>query len=396
MVISFVSNYINHHQIPFCNAMDEAMDKGSFHFIQTMPMEKERIAMGWAVDPAAFPYVELFYEDKEKCVKLIKDSDVVIFGWSDELIEELEEERLSSGRLSFRLSERIYREGQWKAVSPRGLMKKYHQHFKYRNKPVYLLCAGAYVASDFDLIHCYPQKKLKWGYFPDREYGNVEKSSVDKKIKICWAGRLIKLKHPEFSVNVASLLKEKGYDFELTVVGDGNRREELERLIQEKDLENEVKLVGKKNPDEVLEYMKASHIFLFTSNYLEGWGAVVNEAMGCGCAVVASAEAGAVPFLIRDGFNGYTYANGSFDKFAKKVLNLFETKDKIEQFGARAQRTIENEWNARNAANEFIRFCHEYNEGRKPAPSLEGPMSTAKNIKPAGFLRTMQEDNHLE
>ncbi len=397
MVITFVSNYINHHQIPFCNALNAAVDKGSFHFIQTSPMEKKRIEMGWAVDPKDYPYVDLFYEKQEKCENLIKNSDVVIFGWSDGLIEELEEERLSSGRLSFRLSERIYREGQWKAISPKGLIKKYHQHFKFRNQPVYLLCAGAYVASDFELIHCYPQKKLKWGYFPAIKHSNVEKSPLSgRKVKVCWAGRLIKLKHPEYAVNVADILKKKGYDFELVIVGDGDQKDKLLSLIAEKGLEDVIKLTGQKNPEEVLEYMKASDIFLFTSNYLEGWGAVINEAMGCGCAVVASREAGAVPFLIKDDYNGYSYKNGSFEEFSEKVLNLFETKDKIEQFGANAKRTIIDEWNAENAASEFVRFCGEYLEGRKPAPAVSGPMSSAANIKPAGFFRTLQEDNHLE
>lgn len=397
MVITFVSNYINHHQIPFCNAMEKVAGKGSFTFIQTSPMEIERIKMGWAVDPKAFSYVELFYEDQEKCEKLISDSDVVIFGWSDELIENLEKKRLSSGKLSFRLSERIYREGQWKAVSPRGIIKKYHQHFVYRDKPVYLLCAGAYVASDFDLIRCYPHKKLKWGYFPEVSSINVDKEPIScRKVKICWAGRLIKLKHPEFAVKVAGLLKEKGYDFSLDIVGDGNQRQALEKLTADKGLTDVVNFVGQKSPTEVLDYMKASDVFLFTSNYLEGWGAVVNEAMGCGCAVVASREAGAVPFLIKNGYNGYSYVNGSFEDFSGKVLSLFENRGNIENFGGKARETIEKLWNAENAAKEFVRFCSEFLEGKKPISSPDGPMSEAINIKPAGFIRTMQEDNHLE
>ena len=397
MVVTFVSNYINHHQIPFCNALKKEVGEGSFHFIQTSPMEKERIEMGWSVDPKTYDYVVLYYENREKCEKLISDSDVVIFGWSDGLIEDIEKKRLSSGKLSFRLSERIYREGQWKAISPRGLVKKYHEHFVYRNKPVYLLCAGAYVASDFDLIHCYPHKKLKWGYFPDRIYENVDKEIASgRKIKLCWAGRLIKLKHPEYAVKVAEILKCKGHSFTLEIIGDGNQKGYLESLIAEKGLQEYVSLTGQKKPSEVLDHMKSSDVFLFTSNYLEGWGAVVNEAMGCGCAVVASKEAGAVPFLIKDSYNGYSYANGNFDEFAGKVLQLFENKELITDFGVRARETITDMWNAGNAAKEFKRFCDEFIEGRVPAPSLKGPMSAAPNIKPAGFLRTMQEENHLE
>ena len=44
--VVFVSNYINHHQIPFCNAMDRLL-QGNFTFVQTEPMEEERVRMGW-------------------------------------------------------------------------------------------------------------------------------------------------------------------------------------------------------------------------------------------------------------------------------------------------------------------------------------------------------------
>ena len=42
----FISNYINHHQIPFSNALYEQLGD-DYHFIQTEPMEEERIAGDW-------------------------------------------------------------------------------------------------------------------------------------------------------------------------------------------------------------------------------------------------------------------------------------------------------------------------------------------------------------
>ena len=44
MTITFISNYINHHQIPFSNACYELL-KEDYHFIQTQPMEEERLPM---------------------------------------------------------------------------------------------------------------------------------------------------------------------------------------------------------------------------------------------------------------------------------------------------------------------------------------------------------------
>ncbi|MBQ8030387.1 MAG: glycosyltransferase family 4 protein [Butyrivibrio sp.] len=397
MQITFVSNYINHHQLPFCKAMLEAGSDIDFHFIQTMPMEEKRVSMGWAVDEKSLDFVVLYYEEKERAQQLILDSDVVLFGWTEGETEELEKKRLSSGKLSFRVSERLYREGQWKFISPKGLIKKYHQHFVYKDKPVYLLCTGAYVASDFELIKSYPDKRLKWGYFPfvACKVKKDELSQTDR-IKILWAGRLIDLKHPEYAIEAAKALKDKGVNFSLDIIGDGPMKQELEKRVNSLELSDKVTLKGMMKPEEVHEAMAVSHVFLFTSNYLEGWGAVVNEAMQCGCAVVASKEAGAVPFLIRDHVNGLTYRDGSLKEFLEKTTGLLQDKDMIESLGMSARETINNKWNAKNAATELIRFCKEYYDNGNPSPSLDGPMSRAEVLKAPGFLRTLKEKNHLE
>ena len=419
MVITFVSNYINHHQLPFCRAMD-ALEDVEFHFIQTSPMEEKRLKMGWGVDTGEFSFVSLFYEEKEKCTDLILNSDVTILGWSDGVIADIEEKRLSSGKLTFRMSERIYREGQWKAISPKGLVNKYREHIRYRRNPVYLLCTGAYVASDFALIHSYPGKMLKWGYFPNVEASRDDQNVVDgsanelgeshnsnlefasavrdkNSLRMLWAGRLITLKHPEYAVEAARVLKEKGYSFTLEIIGDGEKRPELEELISKYDIGSFVKLYGSKKPSLVAEYMKQADIFLFTSNYLEGWGAVVNEAMQSGCAVVASKEAGAVPFLIEDGVNGLTYEGGSLEDFVEKVCVLFEHKHMDAELAQNARKTINTLWNADNAARELFRFSAEFLAGNKnPRPSAKGPMSRAEVIKAPGFIRTLQEKNRLE
>ncbi len=422
-----------------------------FYFVQVMPMEEKRKSMGWAVDESAIPYLVLYYKEPERASGLIRESDVVLFGWTEGRIADLEAERLSSGKLSFRVSERIYREGQWKFISPRGLAAKYREHIRYRNKPVYLLCTGAYVASDFSLIKAYPGKMLKWGYFPESEgkepsqgatglegtdsrggaveagasagaqaggcemsgdagasaeaqAGGCETSgdagasaeAQSGKLRICWAGRLIDLKHPEFAVRLAAKLKSLGKEFEMDIVGDGPLKASLEAMVEKSGLSDCVNLAGGKKPAEVRHYMAGAEMFLFTSNYLEGWGAVVNEAMSCGCAVVASGEAGAVPFLIKDGENGLVYDGGSYEDFEKKALSLYEDSARIESIGRRAAETIEKTWNAKVAAGELVRFCREFFENGKPEPAGDGPMSRAQVIKAPGFKRTLEEKNRLE
>lgn len=80
MKVTFVSNYINHHQIPFSDALYERLGP-DYCFVQTMPMEEERVAMGWGVDIRKLPYVRCLYEDEYLCRRAIAESDVALLGW---------------------------------------------------------------------------------------------------------------------------------------------------------------------------------------------------------------------------------------------------------------------------------------------------------------------------
>ena len=59
----FISNYINHHQIPFCNACYDRL-KEDFCFVQAQPMEQERLAMGWHNEADSLPFVKCLYEEE--------------------------------------------------------------------------------------------------------------------------------------------------------------------------------------------------------------------------------------------------------------------------------------------------------------------------------------------
>ena len=392
MTVTFISNYINHHQIPFSNAC-YALWGEDYHFIQTQGMEQERLSMGWSRDGEALPYVHCLYEEEEACRKLILESDVLLAGWSGR--EDLVQERLNAGKLTIRISERIYREGQWKAVSPKGLIHKYQEHIRYRKSPAYLLCAGAYVASDFHLIHAYPDKMFKWGYFTEvRKYTEQElfsKKADDGSVDIVWAGRFIPLKHAEYMPRLAKDLKASGYKICIHMVGSGELEEELKRLAREYDVEEMLIFYGFQTPDKVRDIMEKCHIHIFTSNHLEGWGAVVNEAMNSGCAEVANVQAGAIPYLIRQGENGIAYPDNSYEKMKEAVVYLLENPQKRARMALAAYQTITELWNAENAAKELKRMIDELAKGSYE-PAKEGPLSPAPVISPGKMFGWMNRE----
>lgn len=398
MTITFISNYINHHQIPFSNACYELL-KEDYHFIQTQPMEEERLSMGWNQEGEKLPYVHCLYEEEELCRKLIMESDVLLAGWTGN--EELLTKRLQAGKLTVRISERLYREGQWKAVSPRGLLAKFREHTQYRKKPVYLLCAGAYVPSDFHIVRAYPDKMFKWGYFPETRYYSEEQLGqmkyADGKVHIVWAGRFIPLKHPEYMLRLAKNLKETKErnsefpDFHIHMIGSGELEDSMKQQAESMEVTENITFYGFQTPEEVRNIMEKCHIHVFTSNYLEGWGAVVNEAMNSGCAVVANVQAGAVPYLIRHMESGMVYPNDSYDKMEEAVSFLLEHPEKRMRMGVAAYETIVKLWNADYAARELVTLLPGMQNG-KPEPPAEGPLSVAPVVAPAKMYDRMIEE----
>lgn len=391
MTFTFVSNYINHHQIPLCDALYRELGE-DYTFIQTMPMEQERVDMGWSVDVRQLPYVRCLYEEEYECLKRIAESDVVLFGWTER--EDLAADRLASGKLTLRVSERLYREGQWKVISPRGLAAKYREHIKYRRQNVCMLCAGAYTASDFHLIGAYPGKMFKWGYFTKlRTYSEEQFNAMkpqDGVMHIVWAGRFIPLKHPEYAVRLAKTLRDRGYQFCVHMLGDGELEPKIRHNVESLGLTECFRFYGYTAPEQVRDVMEKCHIHLFTSNYLEGWGAVINEGMNSGCVEVVNAQVGAAPYLIRHGENGLVYPNDRYESMEELVLKLFVDWDACKKMGRAAYETIRDTWNAEHAAQELLRFTKRLMQG-DIIPAETGPLSTAPAISPRRMYRAMMD-----
>ncbi len=348
--------------------------------------------MGWQ-EKEIPSYVYCYYKQPLWCREKIRNCDVVLFGGCDD--EVYIEERLRTGKMVIRISERLYKTGQWKAVSPRGLLKKYKDHTRYRNSNVYLLCAGGYVASDFHIVRAYPDKMFCWGYFPETKHYDVDKLLAGKgycvngkKVPyLLWAARFIDWKHPELAVETARYLKEKGFDFHLDMVGGGYMEEEIKVLIAKYDLEDRVSLLGYKTPAQVRELMERANIYLFTSDRQEGWGAVANEAMNSGCALVADHLLGAAPFLLQSGVNGYVYEDGRPEMLYSMTETLLQDAKMCQEFGKCAYETITQVWNAENAAHSLMELIDQLWNGEKIGEKEQPVEEILRPCAPAPVLR---------
>ena len=365
MKLVFLGAYFNHHQRYLCDALSR---RCAFHFIATKPYNPKRLALGW--QPEEEPdYVCHYDRDPERAQRLLEQAQVVLTGSAP---ESLVQQCIRRNQPVLRYSERPLKDGpQWSKYLPR-FFKWHLQNPPFR--PIYLLCASAYTASDYARFALFRGKAYRWGYFPEQK---VYKELPRKKTgSLLWAGRFIDWKHPQAAVNLAARLKAAGYDFTLELIGTGPLESQLKEQIARQGLEDWVAVLGAMPPEQVRQKMEQAEIYLFTSGAGEGWGVVLNEAMNSGCCAAANRAAGASAFLIRDGENGLLYETE--EELFQKVAAVLADPNRAKALGAQAYQTICEEWNPDVAAERLLGLCDRLLRKETAAPYGSGPCSDVR------------------
>lgn len=157
----------------------------------------------------------------------------------------------------------------------------------------------------------------------------LAKNSIIEKRRftICAIGRLHFQKDYQSMLKVARILKDKGYKFDLWILGSGKLYKELASIIQEYGLTDYVFLLGfNKNP---YQYLVKSDIFLSTS-ISEGFSLVVAEALCLGIPVISTENTGPKE-LLEDGKYGILTTHNVED-ISNTVISLMLDTDKLEKY----------------------------------------------------------------
>lgn len=383
MTLTWITNYLTHHTRFLSEALWTRLGDG-FHFVELMPLRQARTDLGWKRE-ADRPYLLRCYEGPQtaaRCRQLALESDVVLLGSApDSWIVP----RLRRGKLTFRYSERWYKSTPHWYGLPRAWMSAWLHHGRFQKYPLYLLCASAYGAADAARTGNYRDRAYRWGYFPEAK-NYAQEALLAKKcvpaMQLLWAGRFLEWKHPQDAVWLAAKLQSEGVPFHLQLIGTGPEQERLEHWIDRYRLEKFVSILGPMHPEAVRQHMERANIFLLTSDFQEGWGVVLNEAMNSGCAVVASHAAGAAPFLLRHGDNGYLYPCGDRLALYQVVRFLLEHPAEQRRVAAAAYQTIATVWNPEEAAGRLLRLSQGILSGDpRPFGCEDGPCSRAELLR---------------
>ena len=372
MTVVIFSSVFNHHSLPICDALN-SLDGVKCYFVATQCEEDERKKLGYHTYDRDYVIDMYSSEVNERlATNLALEADIMIAGVFP---YELLERRLDRNKLTFLCQERMFKGGANLLKRLRSWFYNMRKFARFKNKPLYFLSMGDGAAKDYHSIGFYKNKAFRWAYFTHFERCDLDalmQKKTTNELEILFVGRLIPWKNPDYPLRAVKDLISDGYNLRLTYIGIG----ELEEALKDdaKELGDRVSFLGSMPPERVREFMDRANIFTFTSNSMEGWGAVVNEAMNSACAVVASSAPGSVMTMIRDGECGLVYSENNYDEFSTKLRDLVTNPALAEKIGRNAYKTIADSYNADVAAKRFIEYCEKMLRGEPLVNYTEGIM----------------------
>jgi len=173
--------------------------------------------------------------------------------------------------------------------------------------------------------------------------------------RIVSVGTLHEVKGQRHLIAAARILAERGTAFELSFVGDGPDRTELESLAGSVPPIGRVTFLGSLTRDRIVELLKDADLLVApsvptASGKREGIPVVLIEAMASGVAVVASRLSG-IPELVEDDVTGLLVPPGDESALAEAIASLLGDRERRARLAAAGRQRVEADFDLdRNAA----------------------------------------------
>jgi glycosyltransferase involved in cell wall biosynthesis len=180
----------------------------------------------------------------------------------------------------------------------------------------------------------------------------------------------VKRNNPRQVVSVGRLVPYKGFDVliramrsvdaRLTLIGEGNQKEQLSELVDQMGLTGRVRFSGSLTRQEIKTLLHSSDVFAFPSvTGAEAYGLAQAEAMAAGLPIVNTALPTVVPWVARHNQEALTVAPNDPEALAEALNAIIKTPDLAERLGAAASRRALNEFSQERYRTRMTAIYHE-------------------------------------
>jgi glycosyltransferase involved in cell wall biosynthesis len=149
-------------------------------------------------------------------------------------------------------------------------------------------------------------------------------------VDVLYSGQLIKRKGVDLLIQAFAQISDQVPELRLQLLGTGPALNVLMGMIPF-GLRDRIHFLGFQQPAALPEIFAAADMFVLPSRH-DGWGVVVNEALGAGLPIIVSDRVGARD-LVENGRNGFITIAGDIDSLASALLELGRSSDLRKSFG---------------------------------------------------------------
>ena len=172
---------------------------------------------------------------------------------------------------------------------------------------------------------------------PYRDELFFEMPEVSRDRELVFLGRLVSDKGLDVLLDALAELQTRGLAPDLTVIGEGQERENLEKRAEKLNLK--VDFVGAKRGAELTQWLNRHRILVVPSLWKEPFGIVALEGIACGCVVVGSQGGG-----LKDAIGpcGVTFPNGDAQALARALEPLLRDSKQLKPYRDAAPAHLKN------------------------------------------------------
>lgn len=159
---------------------------------------------------------------------------------------------------------------------------------------------------------------------------HIKQQYKDKKI-IFSLGRLVTYKGFEYLINAAEYLPE---DYVILIGGEGPLKQHLQDIINQKQLNSKVCLLGYLDDVDVFSYYKACDLYCLSSiEKTEAFAIVQIEAMSFSKPIVATEIFGSgVSWVNKNGYSGINVPPKNSQKLSLAIIEILQNKDRYDKY----------------------------------------------------------------
>jgi poly(glycerol-phosphate) alpha-glucosyltransferase len=170
-------------------------------------------------------------------------------------------------------------------------------------------------------------------------------------ITILFCGQMIQRKGLDVLLQAFAQAIQGELEARLLLVG---RAAELPQMLETlpSEVRQQIDYAGFQSPEALPQFFQKADIFVLPSRY-DGWGVVVNQALGAGLPIICSDAVGAAHDLIEPGINGWIVPGGDVGALAHALIQYLEHPDRL-MAASQASLNKAKDWLPENGAQRWV------------------------------------------